>query len=263
VSTLRDLATRVPRLDELCPEQIVCDGRGGTEAVLVDQWGRAHPLSRESSIGRDPGRVTIAVLEASISRRHAELLWAPRAARWMVNDLESTNGTFIEGKRLSEPAPLANLQLVTFGHVNFMFVADHRTFGTAVTEHGIRKTAPARDLTGDTRLRLVGPSQGGGGMAEYGAQSVQLGATQFALLRLLAERFLAEQAQPAEVRGFVRTVDLLAGLPWDTAHPDDNHAKQMVRRVRRQLERLGLPDLIESRHGFGYRLTSAPLLVGG
>jgi pSer/pThr/pTyr-binding forkhead associated (FHA) protein len=183
----------------------------------------------------------------------------------MVNDLGSTNGTFIEGKRLGEPTALKHQQLVTFGHVGFVFVADQRSLAalSRTTEGAIRNTVPARDLPDDSRLRLVGPSQSGGGLAEYGGQKVQLGATQFALVRLLADRFLAEQAQPAEVRGFVRTVDLLASLPWDTAHPDDNHAKQMVRRVRRQLERLGLPDLIESRHGFGYRLTSAPLLVGG
>ena len=85
-------------------------------------------------------------------------------------------------------------------------------------------------------------------------EELQLGATQFALLELLAERHLAERDQPQAVRGFVRTIEIISQLPWDTAHPEDNHVKQLVRRVRRALERVGIEDAIESRHGFGYRL---------
>jgi pSer/pThr/pTyr-binding forkhead associated (FHA) protein len=261
--SLRELASRIPRRESLCPEQIVSEPEGaGGQAVLVDQWGRVHALVPETSIGRDPGRVTIAVLDSSVSRRHADLTWAPRARRWIVSDRESTNGTFVEGKRISEPTPVGNKQLLIFGKVGFVLLADHSTPRPAVTEKRIRNTVAKRDADA-TRLSLIGPSLGGGGVAERGGVQVQLGATQFALLQLLAQRFLAEQEKPAELRGFVRTIELIAELPWDSAHPDDNHAKQMVRRVRKQLERLGGNELIESRHGFGYRLTAAPLLVEG
>jgi DNA-binding response OmpR family regulator len=61
------------------------------------------------------------------------------------------------------------------------------------------------------------------------------------------------------VRGFVRSSELLASLSWDTARPDDNHLKQLVRRARRSLARAGIADVIESRHGFGYRLRIVPM----
>jgi pSer/pThr/pTyr-binding forkhead associated (FHA) protein len=260
--SLRELASRIPRRESLCPEQIVSEpDKAGSQAALLDQWGREHALTPETSIGRDPGKVTIAVLDSSVSRRHAELTWAGKARRWIVSDRDSTNGTFIEGKRISEPTPLADKQLILFGEVGFVLIADRTTPRPAVTEKRIRNTVAKRDAD-PARLSLIGPTPGGGGVVERGNVQVQLGSTQFALLRLLAERFLADQEKPAEVRGFVRTIELIAELPWDSAHPDDNHAKQMVRRVRKQLERLGGPELIESRHGFGYRLTSAPLLVG-
>ena len=83
---------------------------------------------------------------------------------------------------------------------------------------------------------------------------MQLGVTQFALVVLLAGRYRADRGRDASVRGFVRAIDLIAELPWDTPHPGDNNVKQLVRRVRRSLVRVGLEDAIESRHGFGYRL---------
>jgi DNA-binding response OmpR family regulator len=70
---------------------------------------------------------------------------------------------------------------------------------------------------------------------------------------------LAESSQPAQVRGFVRSSELLASIAWDTREPDDNHLKQLIRRARRLLIRAGLGDLIESRQRFGYRLRVVPV----
>lgn len=88
----------------------------------------------------------------------------------------------------------------------------------------------------------------------FGDASTILGSIQFALLRLLASRAAAEVEQPAELRGFVRNAELIAALPWNTPHPEDNHVKQQIRRLRRALQRIGAGDAIEARHGLGYRL---------
>jgi hypothetical protein len=40
--------------------------------------------------------------------------------------------------------------------------------------------------------------------------------------------------------------------------PNENHVKQLVRRVRRALMKVARGDLIESRHRFGYRLRAIP-----
>jgi hypothetical protein len=262
-ATREDLARRVPRCEGLCPEQIIGRppagvGRGG--AAVVDQWGRAHALQPTTSIGRDPEHATLAVLEASVSRLHAELAHDARARRWRVRDLGSTNGTFVDGQRLTGPVVLAGGELVGVGDVAFLFLPDPTFFAVQVTD-SIRATSLTRGAEG--MLRLVGAAAGGVGVVEHNGVQVQLGSAQYALVHLLAERLLAERDQPADVRGFVRSVELLANLPWDTAHPEDNHVKQLVRRVRRALERAGLAEAIESRHGLGYRLTVEPVLRDG
>ncbi len=106
-------------------------------------------------------------------------------------------------------------------------------------------------------LRLSAPTTGGSGLVGFGETSTILGSIQFALLRLLADRATADAARPEAIRGFVRNVELIAALPWNTDHPEDNHVKQQVRRLRRALERLGVTEAIEARHGLGYRLRIA------
>jgi hypothetical protein len=242
----QELARRVSRPERITPEQIVSRGRGAS--VLVDAWGRLHGLDEVTIIGRDPERAGLAVLDASVSRQHAEL--RRTAAGWTLRDLGSTNGTFVDGKRLAGEVRLGDRQLVNVGDVGFAFVVERATLRARGPSESIRATAASRP----GGLRLLG-SEGGAGIAEHAGREVALGSTQLALLQLLAERQREEAGVAAELCGFVRSVELCARLPWDTAHPEDNHVKQLVRRVRRALEKLGLSDAIESRHGFGYRLT--------
>jgi hypothetical protein len=107
-------------------------------------------------------------------------------------------------------------------------------------------------------LRLVAPSGGGGGVLEIDGRAVQLTLIQLELFQVLWTRMMSEAGMDERVRGYVRSSELLGTLAWDTPKPDDNHKKQLVRRVRRTLSRAGIPDIIESRHGFGYRISVAP-----
>src|SRR5262249_40876664 len=107
-------------------------------------------------------------------------------------------------------------------------------------------------------LHLVSPSGGGGGVLELDGRSVQLTLVQHELFRLLFRRMRDDEDRDERVRGFVRSSELLASLSWDRAKPGDIHLKQPVRRLRRALSRAGVPDLIESRQGFGYRLSILP-----
>jgi pSer/pThr/pTyr-binding forkhead associated (FHA) protein len=258
--TLADLARRVPARSDLCAEQIVCatdeEEDPGTDAALVDQWGRAHALRSTTTIGRDPKVATVAVLQSSISRVHAELRYVPEHEHWIVRDLGSSNGTFVDGVRIEAPVTLVDRALVTVAKIGFVLVADRSTVRARPLPAAARATriSEGADVP---RLRLL--SAAAGGMAQVGSTQVQLGSTQLALLELLAERWRDEPDRAKPVRGFVRSVELIAQLPWDTPHPEDNHVKQLVRRVRRALERAGLEDAIESRHGFGYRLLVQPV----
>jgi pSer/pThr/pTyr-binding forkhead associated (FHA) protein len=75
---------------------------------LLLRWeadGEAHDqrFSRPLSIGRDAGN-EVTLPDRYVSRYHA-VLWAENG-RWHVRDLDSTNGTYIEDKRIKGIATL-------------------------------------------------------------------------------------------------------------------------------------------------------------
>lgn len=285
-----DSLARIASAEGICQEQILSQPILRARAGLVDQWGRVHRIGDRILIGRRPGQGGIFILESSISREHAEICFDETAQRWYVRDLGSKNGTLRNGEPVSTaPTPLAPGDALFFGQVGFLFMSSTEDVAsmsysplaseTLRAEQGIRPLQPADpilspDIAPDDDeddeevtllnlprldMRLIEPSGGGGGFLESGDKRVQLTATQFAFLQLLVRRMEEESSQPEAVRGFIRSSELLADLPWDTAHPEENHLKQLVRRVRRSLSRADLGNLIESRRGFGYRLRVLPV----
>ena len=75
--------------------------------------GKAFTLSKsEIVIGRDVSSDVI-VNTAEVSRRHARLYLD--GGVYIVEDLGSTNGTFINGKRLTNPVPLHSGDIIMLG----------------------------------------------------------------------------------------------------------------------------------------------------
>jgi pSer/pThr/pTyr-binding forkhead associated (FHA) protein len=249
----------IERLDSLVPEQVESADSDETDAALVDQWGRKHALRATMPIGRAPAD-GLALRQASVSLKHATLTYDDDADHWYVTDVGSKNGTYLNGTALhaQQPARLADGDLVVFGDIGFVFHADRRSI-PASTE-SIPSSATVETRQRRIQLVLHKPTTEGAGVVTFGDETVTLGSTQFALLTLLAERYLETKTDSAETRGYVRSIELIAGLPWNTAHPEDNHVKQQVRRIRRAFERIGVPDVIESKHGFGYRLRLPPVI---
>jgi phosphoserine phosphatase RsbU/P len=70
------------------------------------------------TIGRDPQQ-TLVVADPSFSRRHARVFLVNEEP--FVQDLGSTNGTFIDGKQLSEPSKLDEGQLLRIGGHYFRY----------------------------------------------------------------------------------------------------------------------------------------------
>lgn len=74
---------------------------------------RRFPLYDGANVvGRDPG-ATVFLDDVTVSRRHARILVA--AGRAVLEDLASTNGTFVDGGRLLQPSALRNGALIRFG----------------------------------------------------------------------------------------------------------------------------------------------------
>jgi hypothetical protein len=275
----------------ISPEQILTTAAKPTGAVLVDLWGRPHPLDPRTLIGRHLDGVGVSLLESSISRHHAHLAIDPQRGQWTLRDLGSANGTFVNEQPVKDAIVVRQGDRVGIGAVGFYFLENTEALPATVeispaANATLRPQARLRipppplpeaggDDDGDfgekeertdvglptVQIRMHEPTGGGGGVVEVEHKQVQLTTTQFEFFRLLCQRMVEEGHQPELVRGFVRSSELVGNLSWDTREPGDNHVKQLVRRVRRALMKADIGDLIESRHRFGYRLRAIPILA--
>ncbi len=77
------------------------------------QTGHTFPLHGDTLVlGRDP-RNDIVISHPQVSRRHARI--SREGNVWLIDDLGSTNGTFLNGRRLTEPRVLTHGDRVTLG----------------------------------------------------------------------------------------------------------------------------------------------------
>lgn len=124
--TLKDLLSRA---DQGGPAVAAVPGKQSAPSAMltvVDPGSSGLPpgldllLGATTTIGRHPGN-DIALDDPSVSGRHGEIAWERN--RWRVRDLDSTNGTLINGSRVVAPSPLEPGDLVQFGRVSGRFQA--------------------------------------------------------------------------------------------------------------------------------------------
>jgi hypothetical protein len=84
--------------------------------LLLPHPGHGHPLR----IGRDPAS-GLRLSHESVSRVHAEL--RRQGAVWVLRDLGSTNGTTVNGRRVTGEAVVREGDLVGFGQMSFRLSA--------------------------------------------------------------------------------------------------------------------------------------------
>ena len=254
-------------------EQILSSWLRPQNALLVDTWGRIHRLEAKTVLGRTPAARGLSIFEGSVSRRHAEIHHT--ANGWEIVDLGSRNGTRVNELQITAPTLLHERDRVSVGSVGFYFAFDSQHVVDADLEEVSSRTlrpgeGPELKLSRSEQtdetfvglptisLQVLEAPSGGGGYLQLAGRQLQLTVTQFAMLQMLARRSAREVDVPAIVRGFVPSGQLIADLPWDTSNPNENHLKQLVRRVRGLLEAVSLGTLIESRPSFGYRLRAIP-----
>lgn len=99
---------------------------GGEHAVLANVVVRSGPLRGQRYPIRVPivnvGRAEyndIVIADESVSTSHAKL--QRREGIWMLVDLDSTNGTLVDGERVQGEVPLAPGALIRFGAVQTIF----------------------------------------------------------------------------------------------------------------------------------------------
>src|SRR5690349_2963013 len=90
-----------------------------------DRIGRVHVLlSDVTTIGRSEEN-DIAIPSDHISRRHAEVRWD--GSGYLLRDLGSKNGTFLNGIRLTEPRPLQHGDVINLAGHPLTFDLDEET----------------------------------------------------------------------------------------------------------------------------------------
>jgi pSer/pThr/pTyr-binding forkhead associated (FHA) protein len=99
--------------------------QGSARAVLVicngGFEGMAYELtSEETIIGRNP-TTDITLLDENISREHSIILRDSETGTYSIEDLQSTNGTKVNGKRVRS-ADLQHEDEIEIGHTRFRFL---------------------------------------------------------------------------------------------------------------------------------------------
>jgi hypothetical protein len=227
-------------------------------ATLIDSWGSPLAvLPGKTTIGRDGASSQVAILHPSVSLVHAHL--KKDGARWMIEDAGSRNGTFVDEERVSSEV-VGNGSRLRFGDVSLYFV--EQVLAPLPRPEGPGRTAPTRrdQLVFSARLRTpagtaVELSQRiEGGIVRANDALIDLGKLEFRLLQVLTE---ARRGATDPELAYVSWAHIAERLEFRSYEADSENVRELVRRVRRKLQNAGVDDLIESKHGVGYRVCGA------
>ncbi len=102
-------------------------------------------------IGRDEG-CFLKLSGTDVSRKHCEL--KPGGGGWVVSDLTSQNGTFVNGQRITGPVRLNVGDDLLVGHMHFQWEGPKKSVDTAsVLEESISDWLTERDTSLDSLRR--------------------------------------------------------------------------------------------------------------
>lgn len=119
------------------------------------------PANEPQLIGRSSEALPIS--DTAISRRHAEL--TPDEGLWFIRDLQSQNGTYVNGVRLSERTRLRPGDQIRVGQTLFVFGQTEssdpevvRILGPSHIDAAVEKTLASAGLTAGLGSAIVGAS---------------------------------------------------------------------------------------------------------
>jgi hypothetical protein len=191
---------------------------------LTDPTGREHLLSGETTVIGRALENDIVITSKRVSREHARLQrdgW-----RVVLEDLESTNGTFLNDERVLEPIALHDGDCIKIGDVALIFHDPDITY---------------RDTFFPT-LEVDAAA----GVVRLDRRVVTLSSKEFVLLAYLYER-----------SGQVCSKDDIAAAVWPEYHADvyDYQVENLMRRLRTKLEPdPANPQVLLTVRGLGYKL---------
>jgi hypothetical protein len=191
---------------------------------LIDPTGREHTLTGDSiTIGRAVEN-DVVITSKRVSREHARV----RREGWrvMLEDLGSTNGTFLNDERVMAPVALHDEDRIKIGDVVFVFRDPDITY----------RDTPFPELEVDVAA----------GVVRVDRHAVGLSAKEFALLAYLHDHI-----------GEVCSKDDIGLAVWPEYQEGvyDYQIENLVRRLRSKLELDPTnPQLLVTVRGLGYKL---------
>ncbi len=195
---------------------------------LTDPNGQEHRLPPQTAtIGRSV-ECDVVIASKSVSREHTRLHREGR--RWLVDDLGSTNGTYLNGERVINCMTLLDGDSLKVGDVTFVFHDPDTT----------TRENPVPDLEVDTAA----------GVIRVNRKAVALSPKEYLLLAFLYER-----------RGQVCSKDDIGHGVWPEYQAGgifDYQIENLVRRLRTRIEvDPANPQLLFTVRGLGYKLMVA------
>lgn len=192
--------------------------------LLIDPTERQHPLKNDKMVIGRAVDCDIVITSKRVSREHTQI----RREGWRiyVEDLGSTNGTFLNNERIMAPMQLRDGDQIQVGDVLFTFHDPDVTY----------QETPLPELDVDVT----------GGVVRLNRQPVALAPKEFSLLIFLFER-----------KGEVCSKDEIGLAVWPEYQEGvyDYQIENLVRRLRSKLESdAGEPQLLLTVRGRGYKL---------
>jgi DNA-binding response OmpR family regulator len=196
---------------------------------LIDLNGQEHRLEATTLVVGRAIESDVVIASPRVSREHARL--SRKGRRWFLEDLGSTNGTFLNDERILVPAELRDGDTLSFGGVGFTF-------------HDPDVTSRETPFP---RLEIDLPS----GVVRLNRRAVSLSPKEFLLLGYLFQR-----------RGEVCSKDDIGRAVWpeyESGGIFDYQIENLVRRLRTHIEiDPTAPQLLLTVRGLGYKLITSP-----
>lgn len=215
----------------------------GPAPLLVIRRQDANPGQIEwsqpvLSIGRDSAN-DIVIDHPLASRRHARL--ERDESGYLVRDLDSTNGTYVNGDRIEGARPLHNQDRIWVADAEIIFNDPEATQKGPLPVEILRRVRAAEEaLRLDSRAKEI--------YIQGKLVDPPLTVKEFQLLELLYTH-----------KGQVISKDEIAKSVWDYEVYDYNAIDALIYRLRQRIETdPGNPKFIVTVRGFGYKLVAQP-----
>jgi hypothetical protein len=192
---------------------------------LTDPAGHEHHLTTTSMILGRAVECDIVIANKSVSREHTRLRKDGR--RWYVDDLGSTNGTYLNGERIISSLVMMDGDSLKVGDIAFIFHDPDTT----------TRENPIPDLEVDTAA----------GVVRVNRRAVNLSPKEYMLIAYLYER-----------KGQVCSKDDIGRAVWPEYEAGgifDYQIENLVRRLRTRVELdPASPQILLTVRGQGYKL---------